>query len=202
VDLLSVLPLAFVMIAGPQIISSFFFATGQDWKGESAAYVAGGAIAVTAVATAGFLLANGVKSGGGPDKTIDWIIVALLVVAMVHTFLGRRESEPPKWMGKLEHATPRFALTLGLLLLGLFPSDLVTAIGVGAHLCNHGHPWSQILPFVALTLLLLAAPALCVASLGSRAERFLPKVRDWMDDNSWIVSEVVLAFFIVIVLAT
>jgi hypothetical protein len=37
-------------------------------------------------------------------------------------------------------------------------------------------------------------------ALGQRAKSALPKVRDWMDENSWIVSEVVLAFFIGIVL--
>ena len=39
-----------------------------------------------------------------------------------------------------------------------------------------------------------------VLALGQRAETLLPKVRDWMDTNSWIVSEVVLVFFIFIVL--
>ena len=38
-------------------------------------------------------------------------------------------------------------------------------------------------------------------TLGQRAEKLLPKVRDWMNDNSWVVSEIVLVFFIFIVLA-
>ena len=50
-SLAAVLPLAFVMIAGPQIISAFFFATSEDWKRESAAYVLGAAISMTAVAS-------------------------------------------------------------------------------------------------------------------------------------------------------
>jgi hypothetical protein len=201
VDLASVLPLAFVMVAGPQIISAFFFATSDDWRRESAAYVAGAAVSVTAIVSAGYLLASKLKGGGGSDEGIDWAIVALLVFAMVHTFRGRKESEPPKWMGKLQKATPRFALMLGFLLLGFFPSDIVTSLSVGGHLGNRGDPWWEVLPFVALTLLLLGLPALGVLFLGRRAERTLPKVRDWMNDNSWIVSEVVLAFFVVIVLS-
>jgi len=39
-------------------------------------------------------------------------------------------------------------------------------------------------------------PALLVVTLGKRAEDFLPKARDWMNTNSWIVSEVVIVFFI------
>ncbi len=67
-------------------------------------------------------------------------------------------------------------------------------------MANHGDPWWHALPFIFLTLLLLAVPALLVLALGQRAKTLLPKIRDWMDTNSWIVSEVVLVFFIVIVL--
>jgi len=40
-NLAAVLPLAFVMIAGPQFISAIFFATSEKWKGDSATFVAG-----------------------------------------------------------------------------------------------------------------------------------------------------------------
>ncbi len=201
-DLATVLPLAFVMIAGPQIISAFFFATSGDWKRESGAYVVGAALSIAAVATVGYLLAS--KLGGDDDSGddgISWGIVALLLFAMIHVFRGRKESEPPKWMGKLQSATPKLAFTLGFLLLGFFPSDLVTSLSVGAHLADRGDPWWNVLPFVALTLLLLALPALAVVILGRRAQTSLPKIRDWMNANSWIVSEVVIALFIVIVLS-
>jgi len=205
VDIVTVLPLAFVMIAGPQIISAVFFATAESWKRSSAAYVLGATLSITIVVTAAYLLANVVGGDGGGDDSessgIDYAIVALLVFAMVHVFRKRSESEPPKWMGKLQSATPGFAFVLGFLLLGLFPSDLITSITVGGHLANGGDPWSYALPFVLLTILLLALPALLVVTLGRRARTVLPKVRDWMNTNSWIVSEVVIAFFIVIVLS-
>ncbi len=31
--------------------------------------------------------------------------------------------------------------------------------------------------------------------LGARAKVLLPKVRDWMNTNSWVVSEIVIVFF-------
>src|SRR5262245_20649552 len=198
------LPLAFVMIAGPQIISSFFFATTERWRTDSAAYVLGAAVSLVGVVTIAYFAAKGIKSGlesgGSKSRTIDYAIVALLLVAMVLVFHGRKRSEPPKWMGKLQTASPRFSFTLGALLLGFFPSDLITLVVVGSHLANHGDPWWHALPFVVLTLILLALPALLVFALGDRAQRLLPKVRDWMNENSWIVSEIVLVFFIVIVL--
>jgi Sap, sulfolipid-1-addressing protein len=203
VDLVKILPLAFVMVAGPQIISAFFFATSDSWKRVSAAYVFGAAISITAVVSAAYFLANGADSGEGDSglNAIDYVVLVLLVFAAVHTYRSRNQSEPPKWMGKLQTATPKMTLVLGFLLLGFFPSDIVTSISVGSFLGNHGDSWWEILPFVGLTLLLLASPALAVAVLGQRAQTVLPKVRDWMNTNSWIVSEVVIAFFVVIVLS-
>ena len=165
----------------------------------------GAAVSLLAVVTAAYLVGKGITSGGsdgGDSKsdTLDYVIVGLLLVAMAYVFLGRKRTEPPKWMGKLETATPRFGFTLGFLLLGFFPSDLICSIVIGTHLANHGDPWWHALPFVFLTLFLLALPALMVLALGERAKTLLPKIRDWMNTNSWIVSEVVLVFFIVIVL--
>jgi hypothetical protein len=205
VTVLATLPLAVVMIAGPQIISAFFFATSEKWKALSLAYVLGAAVSVLSVVTIAYFAAKGIKSGLGhgssKSRTIDYVLVVLLLVAMAAVFRRRKQSEPPKWMGKLETATPRFAFTLGFLLMGVFPSDLITSVVIGTHLANHGDPWWHALPFAILALLLLALPALLVLALGQRAERALPKVRDWMDENSWIVGEVVLVFFIVIVLS-
>jgi hypothetical protein len=201
-DLASVLPLAFVMVAGPQIISAFFFATSENWRANSAAYVAGAAIGILAVVSAGYLLANVLgEDEGGRAKWIDWVIVALLLFAMLDNLRKRHDTEPPKWMGKLQGATPRMTLMLGFLLLGFFPSDLVTSLSVGGHIGNDGQSWWDVLPFVGLALLLLASPALGVLMLGRRAEAVLPRIRDWMTTNSWIVSELVLALFIILVLS-
>jgi hypothetical protein len=203
-DILKVLPLAIVMVAGPQIITSFLFATSESWKRLSAAYVLGAALSIPLVIAAGYLFTKGAgeggEAGGSELTTIDYVLLALLACAAVHNYLQRNESEPPKWMGRLQGATPKSALVLGFLLLGLFPSDLITSVSIGGFLSSHGDPYWHALLFVALTLLLLAAPALTIILLGSRARAALPRVRDWMDQNSWIVSEVVIVFFIAIIL--
>jgi hypothetical protein len=205
VTIAATLPLAFVMIAGPQIISSFFFATSERWRADSGAYVLGAAVSLIGIITIAYFVTKGVKGGFGDSdsksRTLDYVIVGLLLVAMAFVFHGRKQTEPPKWMGRLQTATPRFTFTLGFLLLGVFPSDLITSLVVASHLANHNDPWWHALPFVLLTLILLALPALAVAAMGERAERLLPKIRDWMNTNSWIISEVVLVFFIVIVLS-
>jgi threonine/homoserine/homoserine lactone efflux protein len=198
---LRVLPLAFVMIAGPQVLSAIFFATSENWRAISAAYVAGAAISISIIVTLAFLLSDGASSAGASDEAIYYAILALLLFAAVHTFRSRKTAEPPKWMGKLQTATKRFAFVLGFLLLGVFPSDLVTSVSVGSYISAHDEPWWHYVGFLGVTLLFLGLPALLVLILGKRAEVLLPKVRDWMTTNSWIVNELVLALFIGLVIS-
>jgi hypothetical protein len=199
--ILQTLPLAFVMIAGPQILSAIFFATTERWRLNTAAYVLGAALSISIVVTAAFFLSSGASNAGVEDDTIYYVVLALLLCAMVHAYRTRNTAEPPKWMGRLQTASPRFCFVLGVLLLGVFPSDLITSITVGSHLSVQGDPWWHYLPFLGLTLLLLALPGLMVLIMGKRAEAILPRAREWMNANSWIVNELVLALFVGIVIS-
>ena len=85
---------------------------------------------------------------------------------------------------------------------GFFPSDLVTSFSVGTHLADDGDPWwTSASPSSAYRC--CSSP--CRRSPSPRSATalrpFLPKVRDWMSTNSWIVSEVVLVFFVAIILS-
>ncbi len=101
-------------------------------------------------------------------------------------------------MGKLATAETGLSFKLGFLLLGVFPTDILTSVAVGSYLAGHGDPWWHAGSFVALTLFLLAIPCVAVIALGSRAKTTLPRVRDWMNDNSWVVSEAVVLFFVLL----
>src|SRR4051794_27865900 len=85
VSFAQILPLAFVMIAGPQIISAFFLATSAGWAKCSAAYVAGAAVSVTTVVSIAYLVARGSKSAAGSshagkvDLIIDWVLLVLML---------------------------------------------------------------------------------------------------------------------------
>jgi len=193
------LPMAFVMIAGPQILSAVFLATSENWRRNSAAYVTGAALSITAIVTIAFFVSSGASDEGASDDALYIVVLVLLAAAALHTFLARKTAEPPKWMGKLQTASPRSAFTLGFLLLGVFPTDILTSFAVGAWLSTEGDPWWHLLPFLLLTLSFLALPALLLLALGERGKAFLPKARDWMNTNSWVVNEIVIAFFIVIV---
>jgi hypothetical protein len=196
VTLAQMLPMAIVMIAGPQILSAIFLATTENWRRNSLAYTAGAACSITAIVTAAYFVSDGAGGGDDSSDTIDYIVLGLLVAAAIHVFVTRKTAKPPKWMGRLQAATPSFSFKLGFLLLGVFPTDILTSVAVGAYVNNQGDSWWHVLPFIALTLLLVSSPSLMVRAFGERAEAFLPKVRDWMNANSWVVSELVIALFI------
>jgi hypothetical protein len=202
-SLVEVLPLAIVMIAGPQILSPIFLATSEKWRANSAAYVFGAAVSISLVVVVAYLLGNSLGGGGGllgptGQQVLYAVVLVLLLYAAFETYRKRNVSEPPAWMGKLTNATPQFSFKLGFLLLGVFPTDIVTSLSVGTYLAANGDPVTDAAGFILLTLFILAIPSLSVFVLGKRAEAALPKVRDWMNDNSWIISEAVIALFVVL----
>lgn len=193
------------MIAGPQILSPIFLATSKQWRANSAAYVFGAGLSISLVVALAYLVGNSFGGGGGllgasGQQLLYIVVLVLLIYAAVETYRKRNVSEPPKWMGKLTNAAPKFSLKLGFLLLGFFPTDIVTSISVGTYLAANGAPVTDAAGFVLLTLFIIALPALGVLVLGERAEAILPKIRDWMNENSWIISEVVIALFVILTL--
>ena len=204
-SLAAVLPLAFVMIAGPQIISAFFFATSEDWKRDLAAYVLGAALSMTAIVSAR-LLARRTESRAAAttpaSTTIDYVVLAPARLRD-DPHLSQPQARPSRRNGwaSCSRRRPKTRLLLGFLLLGFFPSDLVTSISVGSPLANDGDAWWHVFPSSASPCCSSQLRPWLVALLGSRAQTLLPKVRDWMNTNSWIISEVVIVFFIAIVLS-
>ena len=202
---LTILPMAVVMVAGPQIVSAVFLAISDQARRSSIAYLLGVALAVTIGVTLVYTVASllGVSappSGESGKSLVDYVIIALFLLLAVRVYLRRNESEPPKWMGKLATATPRFAFKLGFLLFLLMPTDVITMVVVGLYLARHDDPLFYAVPFILLTLLIVSIPLLVLLLLGHRAETTLPKVRAWMTANSWIVSEIVIAFFLILFL--
>jgi len=186
----------FVMVAGPQILSAIFLATSEDWRRNCTAFVAGASLSMTLVITVAYVLGIEAIREGASNTTLGVIILLVLLFAMVNTYRTRHEAEPPEWIGKLGTATPRFSFRLGFLLLGFFPTNLLTSVAVGSYLAATDAPWLDALPFVFLTLFVLALPALVLLAFGERVEAILPRARNWMTTNAWIVNEIVLIFFI------
>jgi len=131
---------------------------------------------------------------------IQYALVGLLVVLSIRSYLTRATSEPPRWLGTMQNAKPRTAFLAGLLLLSIFPSDFVVLMTVGVNLAQSNSSLLAALPFVATTILIAALPMLSYLLFRRRAEVLMPKVRDWMNTNSWLVNIIVYIVFILLIL--
>jgi threonine/homoserine/homoserine lactone efflux protein len=207
---LAIIPLAITMNAGPQIMSAIIFITAPKPLKLSAAFLAGVVIAVTVGLTITYTFAtalgNSISLGDPSDKgsignIIQYLLVALLVYLAIKNYVRRESIEPPRWLGALQNAKPRTAFTTGLLLLSVFPSDFVILVTVGMNLAQNNAPLVAGLPFIAATILIAAIPVLAFLLFHRRAQRVMPKVRDWMNTNSWLVNIIVYVIFILLILA-
>jgi hypothetical protein len=207
---LSVIPLAITMNAGPQIMSAIIFITASKPLKLSAYFLAGVVIAVTVGVTITYTLAsvlgNSVSLGDSSDSgslgnIIQYLLVGLLIFLSIKNYVNRETIEPPRWLGALQNAKPRTAFLAGLLLLSVFPSDLVILVTVGVNLAQNNASLVGALPFMVATILIAALPVLSYLLFRNRAKRVMPKVRDWMNTHSWLVNIIVYAVFIVLILA-
>jgi hypothetical protein len=206
---LAVIPLAITMNAGPQIMSAIIFVTANKPLKLSAYFLTGVVIAVTVGLTITYTLAsvlgNSVSLGDSSDSgslgnIIQYLLVGLLIFLSIKSYVGRETSEPPRWLGALQNAKPRTAFTTGLLLLSVFPSDFVILVTVGVNLAQNDASLLAAVPFIVATILIAALPALSYLLFRHRAQRAMPKVRDWMNTNSWLVNIIVYVIFIVLIL--
>jgi hypothetical protein len=204
-----ILPLAITMMAGPQIMSAIIFVTSERAVKNSLAFV-GGVLVATTIGVAVLLgvlslLGDNVSLGDSSDngsagKIIQFALVALLVAAAIKNYVGREKIEPPKWLGKLQQADAKQALRTGLLVILVMPSDLIVMLTVATNLEQNGNGLGDAVPFILLTALIAALPLLGYLLFHRRAVHAMPKLRDWMNANSWLVNIIVCAIFIVLIL--
>ncbi|GAA0686792.1 hypothetical protein GCM10009548_67730 [Streptomyces malaysiensis subsp. malaysiensis] len=207
---LQVLPLAVTMMAGPQIVAAVILVTTARPVRVCLAFLLGVAVATAVgVALARWifaLLGQSVAPGSPSDRgaaatVVQLVLVGLLALVAVKNVVKRRTVEPPKWLGSLLEAGPRKALTTGFLIILFMPSDIAVMLTVGANLEQHGAEWTAALPFIAATVLIAALPLLVYLLLGGRAQRAMPRVRQWLTTHSWVVNAAACLIFIALILA-
>ncbi len=207
---LQILPLAVTMVIGPGLLAAIVLVTSEKAIPNSFAYVLGfglmTAIGVTVFRGLMSLLGDNIDFGdpsdsGSTGTIIQLALVALLIAASIKAYLGRETAEPPKWMGTLQTATPVKALKTGLMIVALMPSDLAIMLTVAANLEQNANSLLDAVPFVLLTTLVAGLPLLIYLLFHRRAAEAMPKVRDWMNTNSWLVNIIVFALFIALILA-
>jgi hypothetical protein len=185
---------------GPQILTSIFLVTSRKPVANSAALLVGVVLAasLSLLIWTGIVKAVGIDPSGGNSgpSTADYVVAGLLALAAIHVFRTRGTAEVPKWMTTLQEADAKKAFSLGFLLILLMPTDIIAVLSAANYLHdNHlsvTHGW----PLVAAATLLMALPILAYLLLGKRAKVAMPKIRDWLTGNAWLVNIVVIVYFI------
>lgn len=197
---LQILPLALIMVMGPQILTAIFLVTSQEPVKNSAAMLAGVVLAasVSMLIWFGLYEALGINppsKSSGPG-TADYVVAGLLALLGIRTFLGRGRAKVPKWMTALQSADPKRAFGLAALLILAMPTDIVAVISTvhWLHKADDGvlHAW----PVVAAATALMALPIAAYLLLGRRARDAMPGIRDWLTGNAWLVNLLVIVYFV------
>jgi Sap, sulfolipid-1-addressing protein len=203
---LQILPLAITMMAGPQIMTAIVLVTHPTPIRVSIAFLIGVTVAMLVETSLFYALGSAIdlgdpSSAGSTGTIIQLVLVGLLVLLAIFVYRHRENSEPPKWLGGLLTASPLKALLIGLVLILVMPTDIITMLTVGVNLQQNDASLFQAVPFWALTLLIAALPLLGYLLFRKRAQTAMPKVRDWMGTHSWLVNIIVIGIFIFLILS-
>lgn len=191
-------------------MAAIIFVTTPRAVRVSLAYLLGLAVATTAgiAVTRGiFALFGHAGSASMPsDKgsavtIVQFVLVGLLLITAVKTYVKRETAEPPKWLGTLMDVGPRRAFWIALVVILLMPSDIAVMLTVGAHMEQHDVGLGAALPFIGAIILIAALPLLLYLLFGKRAQRRMPRLRQWVNSHSWLVNIAACLIFIALILS-
>ncbi len=191
--LVRILPLSIVMITGPQIITAVILAAAKNAVRETLKYIAGAIVGMTIVVGLTYFTGFTVTKDLELPRFADWALTIALVGAMISSFVKRHSAEKESRKDRKRSGT----FVAGLLLLSLFPTDLLTNIGVGAALPTVDNPLLVFILFVVVTCLLLLIPLGIVLLLGDRAAPILAKIRQIITNYSWVLNEIICVLILV-----
>jgi hypothetical protein len=143
----------------------------------------------------------GASSSGSPATWVSWvkIVLGLLLLAVcAREFRARpKESDQaalPKWMKTIDTIKPPAALGLAALLAGINPKNLLLAVGAAASIAQTGISGGQqaiaYAVFALIGTLGVGIPVVIYFVLGSRSEKLLASLKDWMGQHNAVIMSV------------
>ncbi len=138
------------------------------------------------------------QSSGGPSTLSGLLHLALgvlLLLLAVKQLKGRpkkgQEPEMPKWMAKMQDASPIFAFGMGAFLSGLNPKNLIFDIAAAASIVAADLSSSQqivaVLVFMILASLTIGIPVIWYLIAGESAKAKLDTLRGYLVQYNWVI---------------
>jgi hypothetical protein len=209
-----ILPLAIGIAISPlPIIAVILMLTTPKARTNGPAFLAGWLLGLVVVAGVVLVVtdAAGAASSSGSSRLVSAIILALGVVLLVlawRRYKGRpgpgEEAPAPKWMTALDGFTATRSLSVGALLSGVKPKNLILAAAAAASIAQSGLAGPQQV-VVLLVLLLVGSVGIIVPvavyfAMGDRAEPLLDGWKTWLSANNATVMIVLFLVFGVVLL--
>ena len=143
----------------------------------------------------------GASSSGSPATWVSWVKVVLgllLLLVAARQFRTRPkdgdQAALPKWMASVDDITPLSACGLAALLAGVNPKNLLLAVGGAASIAQTGISGGQqavaYLVFALVGTLGVGIPVGVYFALGSRADKPLNSLKDWMSEHNAVIMSV------------
>jgi hypothetical protein len=198
------LPLAVGIALSPiPVIAVVLILTSRKARVNGPAFVLGwltglGIVGAVVLAIAG---PGGASKSGSPATWVSWLKIALgilllLVAARQFRSRPREGTEPhmPKWMATIDNTSPLAALGLAAVLSGVNPKNLLLAVASAATIAQTGISGGQqaiaYLVFALIATLGVATPVGLYFAMGTRSEKLLAALKDWMSQHNAVIMTV------------
>ena len=185
------------------IIAVVLMLTSRRAKADGPAFVLGWLIGLAVVGAIVLVLAGtvGAARSGEPAAWVGWVKIALgllLLLVAVRQFRGRprgdEQPQMPKWMASIDDMKPLTAVGLAAVLSGANPKNLLLAVGGATAIAGTSIPAGQqalaYLVFALIATVGIATPVVIFFVMGSRSERLLAGLRDWMSAHNAVIMAV------------
>jgi Sap, sulfolipid-1-addressing protein len=198
------LPLAVGVALSPvPIIAVVLMLTSRRARVNGPLFVLGWLAGLAVVGTIVLCVAGpaGASSSGSPATWVSWVKVVLgllLLLVAARQFRTRPkdgdQAALPKWMASVDDITPLSACGLAALLAGVNPKNLLLAVGGAASIAQTGISGGQqavaYLVFALVGTLGVGIPVGVYFALGSRADKPLNSLKDWMSEHNAVIMSV------------
>jgi hypothetical protein len=168
------------------------------------AFVAGWWLGITVVGGIVLLVSSGTTTNAAEPAT--WISLLKLVLGVALLLLAIKQwqqrpapgeqAEMPGWMDALDKFTPFKAAGTAALLSGVNPKNLLLAVAGAAAIAQTGISGGEqalaLVVFVLIASIGVMAPVALYFLLGSRSQRMLDELKDWLGSNNATIMFVLL----------
>lgn len=138
------------------------------------------------------------QSSGGPSTlsgVLHLVLGVLLLLLAVKQLKGRpkkgQDPEMPKWMAKMQDASPVFAFGMGAFLSGLNPKNLIFDVAAAASIVAADLSSSQqivaVVVFMILASLTIGIPVIWYLVAGESAKAKLDTLRGYLVQYNWVI---------------